>query len=417
MTPGNKLRIMLLDRSPLFHRQLETNLKLMRECEIENLTDIRIALQSISKSPPDLIMAEWDPQDCIARDLLKALKTRDEWQRIPVLVSHSRSDDQVFIQSIELGAIGVMFKPFNLKMLRRHIDALFPPQDLQEETPRKDGKLSIRTEIKLIGRLAPMPHMVQNIFKVCNDPTSSGRDLADEIKVDQALTTKVLKIVNSAYYGFHREIGNVDHAVVVLGFEEVKNITLAACIIHTYPYSSNEVFNRDQFWLHSMSVAYVARSLRSYVPEIIPQDAFVIGLLHDFGKVVLSQLFHKHFLEVVQVAAERKQPLHVVEREFADIDHAEIGSLVGESWDLPPALIRSIQYHHDPGTAYRHEYAIHLVHLANYFCHVNNVGSSGNSVPDEPHPDSLNAFGFELKDLDDVWSSLQIDVDAIRNML
>ncbi|MFC2150801.1 HDOD domain-containing protein [Calditrichota bacterium] len=262
-----------------------------------------------------------------------------------------------------------------------------------------------------------MPKLVQDVLAICSDPKASVRQLAERVKVDEALSSRILRIVNSAYYGFHREIGNVDHALVVLGFEEVKNIALAACIIHAYPYESDRVFNREKFWMHSLCTAYTARALRKYVPEIISQDAFVIGLMHDFGKVVLSQLFHNHFIRSVTEAGKQNRSLHQVELEFADLNHAEVGGRVCEGWELPPALTRAVEFHHNPEEAYAHEYSIHLAHLANYFSHRANIGNSGNPVPDNVSLVSINAFGIQNEDLDEVWQSLGVDTDAIRTMI
>jgi putative nucleotidyltransferase with HDIG domain len=276
---------------------------------------------------------------------------------------------------------------------------------------------NIRAQLPGIDKLAPLPLMVRTVMEIINDPHSSARSLSDVIKRDQSLTAKILQIVNSAYYGFYREIGNIDHAVVILGFNEITNITLAACIIQTYRNGQNPYFSREQFWTHTLGAAYVARGLRAYIPEIISKDAFVIGLLHDIGKVVLDQHFKEGFIRALEMAADQKRSLHEVCRELLDIDHAEIGGEVAEKWNLPVPLVNAIRGHHMPGLAGQNDYCVHLAHLANYFAHRLGIGASGNPAPDEPHPESLKVFGFDGKDLDAVWGSLNIDAGALKQIL
>ncbi len=274
-------------------------------------------------------------------------------------------------------------------------------------------EVNIRSEIIQISKLAPLPKIVQQIFKVTSDPTSSARDLSLLIIKDQSLTAKILKIINSAYYGFNRKIGNVNHAIVILGFDEIKSITMALCLMKYYPVEQSRLFNRELFWKHSIGTAHIARALSSLKMELNCEDAYVIGLLHDFGKVILDQFFPEVFRNALELAAQHKQPLHHVLKESIGIDHAEIGGLIAEHWQLPVPLSNAIRLHHNPAEADNSDYFVHLVHLANYFCHKNVIGASGNPKPDEPFEGSLKALGIENQDLDQVWDFLNIGAQKI----
>jgi putative nucleotidyltransferase with HDIG domain len=242
-------------------------------------------------------------------------------------------------------------------------------------------------------------------------------DLRSAIEKDQSLTAKLLKTVNSAYYGFHRKVGNVDRAIVVLGFNEIINLTLAACIIQEYNGSEDRVFNHQQFWIHALGAAYIARTLAARRPELNAKDAFVIGLLHDFGKVALDQHFHKLFADIITAAAREHRPLHGVESERLFIDHAEIGAIIAESWKLPQPLVKAIQYHHSPELGHGHPQEIALAHLANYYCHNHQIGNSGNPAPDKPRPECLAVLGIAERDLEEVWQLLGIDEIQLRTLL
>ena len=269
--------------------------------------------------------------------------------------------------------------------------------------------MDIRLEIKKISHLAPLPTIAHQILQLANNPDSSAKQIAKLIMMDQTLTAKILRIVNSSYYGFTREVGNVDHAIVILGTHEITGITLALCLLNDYPILENPYLSRHDFWTHAVGVGYIARSLSKFALELNVKDAFVAGLLHDFGKVILSQFFQDEFLMILKVASEEERPLNEVSRELINIDHTEIGQIVIKSWNLPPPLTHAVRFHHNPEEVDKQDYFVHLTHLANVLGHHNKIGKSGNPIPDEPSMKSLEALGLENKDLDSIWSELGLD--------
>jgi len=424
----NTLKIILLDKLPEQMQPVGQMLGGIRACECSIMSSVREALQAISAALPDLIITDWRLRDHSADALLRALKTRREWSQIPVIICASTRSQELKLKGKMLGAYGVLTKPVSQQLLAWHLNIIFPttsplpsgvstqPVQLKPAQTRED----IRPLVARINFLAPLPALGQSILDIGNDLHSSASDLRTIIEKDQSLTAKILRTVNSAYYGFHRKIGNIDRAIVILGFNEIMSITLAACIIEAYQdgeLTELEGFNRRKFWIHALGAAYVARALSALHPRVSSKDAFVVGLLHDFGKVVLDQHFQPLFKRMLEAARSQNRPLHQVAVEIADIDHAEIGALVAESWKLPPSLVKAIQFHHAPemGQMYQHEIA--LAHLANYFCHEHKIGESGNPVPDSPHPESLRTLGIEHRDLGDVWRSLQIDIDSLVRII
>jgi putative nucleotidyltransferase with HDIG domain len=275
----------------------------------------------------------------------------------------------------------------------------------------------IKAALQNIDKLAPLPSLVKSVLDLSRNPDASARDLTEIIIKEQALTAKILKIVNSAYYGFYREIGNVNHAIVILGFNEIKNITLAACIIQSFPVTKNDMFNRDQFWLHTLGVAYTSSMLSKYVSSVSANDAFVVGLLHDLGKVVLDQHFHDKFIEILTTAQKTQSPLTRVSTEMIGINHAEIGGLLAESWEFPVPLVRAIRYHHDPSKAEKEDFNIHLAHIANYFTHKHQIGDSGNPIPDSPYKHSLRSLGLTLGKIEELWESKKKDFERLNTIL
>jgi len=413
------IRILLLDPAPQQILQFEHLLIRIRACEIESGHSLRDALQQISLRPPDLIITEWRLKDHSAEELIKALKSREEWKSIPLVVCSDQRHRDVKQKALAAGASYFLWKPVNPQLLRGYLELIYPeksplPHRLYSEKEEEAADLTpedIKPQLSRIQTLAPLPMLAQAILEIGNDPRSSASDLKSVIEKDQPLTAKILKTVNSAYYGFHRKIGNIDRAIVILGFNEIMNITLAACIIEAYrDMGSEPLFDRRKFWIHALGAAYIARALTTVRPGVGGKDAFVIGLLHDFGKVVLDQHFHKLFSRILQAAASQKRSFHQVATEIAGVNHAE-------SWKLPPALVQAIRYHHAPELGHGHYYETALAHLANYYCHKHNIGASGNPAPDEPSEAALEALAITRGELDGIWSELRIDLDSLRTIL
>ena len=413
----HKLDVLLISGSALFANQIRQMFGRIRNCDIQHKTSIHTALQFIIQNKPNLIITDWRIGTHTASELLQAMRTNSDWKRIPVIVALDEPSEDLFRKAKALGAAQIFTKPFNQNVLSRVLAELFPITKDQERSNDSINYNEIRLKLESIGTLAPLPALAKKIMEILRDPNSSAQDLAEEIKKDQSITVKILKIVNSAYYGFHREIGNVDHAIVVLGFDEVMNIAQAVCLMRAFETESSDVFDREKFWVHSLGTAYVARALSRRTKDVASKDAFVIGLLHDFGKVILNQHFREAFQEMIVTAASQQRPLHQVCREFAGIDHSEIGGMVAEDWNLPVPLVRAIRYHHYPGKVDKNEAEIHLAHMANVFCHQYGIGSSGNTVPDEPDYISLMSLGIEDEKLDEVWDSLEIDPQQMRSIL
>ncbi len=412
-----RLKVLLTGKSEYKLQQMSRMLLRIKDCVISSVVSVRAALQQISQDQPDLILTDWHLEDHTAAELLQAVNTRDKWKEIPVIVCLDEMSAKLTVQSKNLGAATVLTRPISQITLSKTIVELFPGSKSQGKDNLIADPTDIRDKLSRIGTLAPLSALAKSIMDISNDPRSSARNLADEIKKDQSITAKILQIVNSAFYGFHREIGNVDHAIVVMGFDEVVNIALAASLLQFYENGRNFLFDRDKFWLHSLGSAYIARGLSRFANEVLSKDAFVVGLLHDFGKVAMRQHFRDIFYKIIAEAARRKQPLHHVSLELADIEHGEVGALVADSWDLPVPLVKAIRYHHTPESAGLDEKEVHIAHLANILCHRNDIGKSGNTVPDDPSPISLRALGIAEEDLDEVWKSLKIDANLVRSTL
>lgn len=200
----------------------------------------------------------------------------------------------------------------------------------------------------VIEKMPAFPASVSTILKLTGDINCAPKDLVKVIELDPVLTMKVLKLVNSAYFGLSREVTSVKHAVVYVGINTIKNVAIAIAAIGVLPHTSSGGYDLDRFLQHSLTTAAISRLLaRSKgVAENELGDYFVASLLHDIGQMVLGQYMPEEFLQVLAICNERDISICEAEQEVFGADHAEIGAMLAESWQLPAPLISCIRNHH-----------------------------------------------------------------------
>lgn len=183
---------------------------------------------------------------------------------------------------------------------------------------------------------------------MADDDRTGALDLAQVLSTDQALTAKLIKISNSAYYGFARRVSTVREAVLVLGFKQVRQVAVSASIMNNFRGApSDDLFDLDLFWGHSVAVAVAAETVAKKTRAAKPEDAFTAGILHDIGRLVLRQLMPDEFRRAVELARTGNSSLHAAERTILGYSHDEVGRVLGERWKFPAHLIDAVASHHD----------------------------------------------------------------------
>lgn len=220
-----------------------------------------------------------------------------------------------------------------------------------------------------VYELTPLPAIAMQVMRVAEDDRFSAYDLAAVISADQALTAKLLRLANSAYYGFSRRISTVRDAVVLLGFREVKSAATAAALVDMTADRSNVQgpFSIDLFWGHAIACAVVADVIARETGMANIEEAFTAGILHDIGLLALSA--HDERLPgLVQRALGQNVRLIDLEREELGFTHADVGRRIAERWHFPPQLVDAIGLHHSIDlVADRHGLA-YVVAYANLVC-------------------------------------------------
>ena len=202
-----------------------------------------------------------------------------------------------------------------------------------------------------IGDIATLPEVTIKIIEIVEDPKSTARDLHEVIKNDPALSTKVLKVVNSAFYGLPGQVASVDRAIILLGLSAVKNIAIAASIARLFKGRRiSEHFSAADLWRHSVAVAVAAHDISKVSPHpAMVDEIFAAGMIHDLGTMVERQAFPDQFAEVINSCVEDPElDFLECERRFLGADHQAFGVGLTTKWKFPRHLRAAVGFHHNP---------------------------------------------------------------------
>jgi putative nucleotidyltransferase with HDIG domain len=231
--------------------------------------------------------------------------------------------------------------------------------------------------IKKNDRLATLPDVYYRLNETIHDPDCTFDDIGEIICTDTALTARLLRIVNSAYYGFSNRVETVTHALSIIGTDQLSQLVLASSVLSRFSGIPQEIYNMESFWRHSLGCGLAARALASLSGESNVERFFVAGLLHDIGRLVMCIKLPDQVREVLKRARETGHPLHKEEKKMFGYDHAEVGGKLVKSWLLPERLEESIRFHHSSDKTINYPVEAATVDLANGIAHSMQLGDSG----------------------------------------
>ncbi len=236
----------------------------------------------------------------------------------------------------------------------------------------------LKRVVDRIAGLPTLPVMLSNINRLMMNPRTSAKEVGQLISSDPAITSKILRVVNSSFYGFPNRITTITHAIVILGFNTIKSIVLSSSIFDTFKGDGVERrFNRMEFWKHSIGVGAVAKVLGRRRGYTATEEFFIAGLLHDVGKIIIDQYLHDEFIEILDRVNTREILMLQAEEEVIGVNHAELAGWLFEKWNLSKGLVECIATHHNPSLAKElPEYAA-VIHLADIIARTMGLGSGG----------------------------------------
>lgn len=274
--------------------------------------------------------------------------------------------------------------------------------------------------IQAVDQIPAFPKSVQQVLSLTADVNCSPNDLVDVLRNDPIFTMKILKVVNSPFMGLAHQITSIQQACVYLGVNTLKNLALSLASIGMLPKKNDAGFDMNDFWLHSLAVALIARRL-SLMLEVTQQestDYFSTGLLHDVGKAVLALYMPHEFKSALEKAKGSDTYVYQAELETFKASHADVGALVATRWGFPESLVRGIAMHHAPQQA-PEDVHVTCVFAADQVCKTLRYGDSGEDKV-EPLPLSmeqlfsrdLESLIHSLPDLDEELQKARIFINA-----
>ena len=229
--------------------------------------------------------------------------------------------------------------------------------------------------LSTIRNLPSVPVVMMEVNRLLNNSMTSARDLGKIIRKDQGLTTKILAIANSPLYGLPRRVSTIEFAIVVLGFEQIKNIVVALSIIQTFNDKSRDDWQRKKFWYHSVTTASIAKKIADDLGRSkVGGEIFTAGLLHDLGISVMHLYFNQEFKKIISLVETKESSYLKAEMDVLGITHQDIGLFLADKWNLPNTLSEIITFHHNPSAAPEVKELAAIVHLADFMTQKFSIG-------------------------------------------
>ncbi len=244
-----------------------------------------------------------------------------------------------------------------------------------EEQVNQERRVKSEQTLANVYNLPAMSATMLEVSKLLDDPTTNTAALSSMIGKDQGLSTKILSIANSPLYGLTRKVSTIDFAILIIGYQDIKNIVVALTMVDSFKNKSDQYLDQKQFWKHSMLTGTACKRVAEDLGFRIGSEAFVAGLLHDLGVPVMHKFFASEFAELVNDFTENGTPLLEAERKYLGLDHQEIGEFLANKWHLPEHLASAIKYHHQPSSAPENDVLTSLVHLVDYMTQKLEVGN------------------------------------------
>ena len=248
-----------------------------------------------------------------------------------------------------------------------------------------------------IATLYSLPEVYYQLRVTLDNPNYSITDVAAVIGSDPGMTARLLKLANSAFYGFASKIYSVSHAIGMIGIQQLQDLVLATSVTKTFAGISSELMNMDSFWQKSIRCGVVARLLASRCGVFDSERLFVTGLLCEIGHLVMYQQLPELSQQSILQSREKGVALHEVEREIFGFDYAQAGGELMRQWRLPGILRSAIRYQLDPTESSDYPLAASIVHVARELVTLAESGGDVNSQ--------------DLRVSDEVWAILGVTPD------
>lgn len=229
-----------------------------------------------------------------------------------------------------------------------------------------------------VGQLSSLPAVAQRISQVAEDDESNAADLLNVVGQDPTLAIRILRTVNSSYFGIPNEVADLQTAISMLGFVEVRNLALTVYVARlSEEQSSYRSFTREGLWKHMVAVGTIAREIAKIYQRVEPEEAYMAGLLHDVGMLLIDQYMNESFCRVIDMVIEGAETTDA-ERRILSFDHTDLGAYIARKSSFPERMAVAIQHHHCPEDYRgREQELVSIVAVANHLASKKGISSLG----------------------------------------
>lgn len=268
-----------------------------------------------------------------------------------------------------------------------------------------------------IATIPTLPTVINEILNQLDNPKSNAKNVEEIMHGDPAITLKTLKLVNSAYYGMNNRVATLKDAIVMLGFNNIRELIVLSSMQELF-FKAN-YFKNGSLWLHSFAVATTAKILAEYKNIQNKELVFTAGLLHDVAKIFEDQLFYEDFKQAIDMSKKENKELLETENEVMGINHCIMGKRIASNWKLPESIISVILYHHAPDLSNKMEFRdlIYAVHIADSLVRFKKIGDSGNFGKINISKRTLEKFGIKQEEIKIILKKLDNELKEKKSFL
>lgn len=274
----------------------------------------------------------------------------------------------------------------------------------------------VKASIEKMPSLSPLTH---KIISVANNRNSSAQDLTDVIQLDPVLTAKVLKMVNSSYFGLPQQIKSLKQTIVLLGINTVKNVALSSSLTGKVKFQGKTSLSGDDFWQHSLGVAVASKMIAKAVGVDVKylEEYFIAGLIHDIGKVLINNFFTDEMNQILDLSSQKKMSIIDAEKKILQLSHEEIGIAIGKKWNFETALLFAVGKHHNPPVKSSSAIYPMIVCVADTLVKILKIGFSGNYKIDPISNEVWEALKLDEEAAFAALSSINVEIDKAKLFL
>jgi putative nucleotidyltransferase with HDIG domain len=269
-----------------------------------------------------------------------------------------------------------------------------------------------------IDRVRPFPEVVQKAMVLLEDPDVPAGQVLGTIQYDPVITMRLLQVCNSAIFGMHRKVHSLQQGLVLLGNQGMMRLLVAfGALDYLKDAMPGYGLQRGELWDHAVACATMTQTLLKEMDKPEDYTVFTGGLLHDIGKILLSEYAGRKYEEIARLIWEHDHSSIEAERLVLGIDHAQLGGILSERWNLPDTIVTIIARHHEPVHPDQDSMSVCLVHLANVLCLQLGIGAGDRGLASRAAPDFIRLLGWSPKQLDVSVASFWSDLEKVKALM